>query len=144
MDENKKLGIERRLVRRLWAVHHILSRLTDGSASRNRVLTVLRDHGDMPQNELTRLLGVQPGTVSEVLGKLESSGLLLRTPNKNDRRTADVRLTPEGKIAAEEAVSQRKKRYKKLFQCLSKEEQETLYSLLQRLTEDWEKQILDN
>ena len=40
----------------------------------------------MTQSELTEYLGVQPGSASEVIGKLESAGLIVRTPSEKDRR----------------------------------------------------------
>ena len=47
----------------------------------------------MTQKALTARLGVQPGSASEVLNKLEQAGLILRTPSETDHRTTDIHLT---------------------------------------------------
>ena len=86
--------------------------LYEGKGSQKRILIVLEDIGGcVTQQQLTELLGIRPGSVSEVIAKLESMGYISRTPNKTDRRTVDIALTESGKIAAEEASTQRRKRH---------------------------------
>ena len=64
----------------------------DGKGGQGRVLRILTESGTMTQRELTERLGIQPGSASEVIGKLEKAGLIVRTASEADRRTADIRL----------------------------------------------------
>lgn len=136
MDVWKHFSLERKIVLKLWGINHALVRISDGRGGRRRVLVMLREHDGMPQNELTRKLGVQPGTVSEVLGRMEEAGLIVREVSKTDRRTTDVYLTEKGNACAEEAAAQRETQHKELFQSLSEEEKKTLYSLLDKIVRD--------
>lgn len=132
MDRNKKLIIN------LRDVGHTIRFLYEGKGSQKRILIVLYESGSMTQRELTERIGVQPGSASEVIGKLESAGLILRTPNKEDRRTADIQLTDAGRMQAEEAVTQREIRHQEMFSCLSLDEKEMLLELIEKLNMDWD------
>ena len=90
------------------------------------------------QSKLTELLNVQPGTVSEVIGKLERAGLIERTASENDRRTSELRLTEEGVAKAMQAIEARKNRYEDMFACLTESEKSDLLALLEKINEDWE------
>lgn len=134
----KTMDMDSRLIMNLRDVGHMLRMLYEGKGSQRRVLILLLEGGAMTQRELTEKLGVQPGSASEVIGKLEHAGLLVRTPSESDRRTADVRLTEEGREKAEEAALRRKSRHQEMFSCLTEEEKETLLSLTEKLGGFWE------
>ena len=72
-----------------------------------------------------------------MFAKLESAGLIQRTPSDTDRRTADITLTGEGRVRAAEALEQRNRRHEEMFSCLSAEEKAQLLSLLEKVTVDW-------
>ena len=99
------------LVHSLWDVHHKMRRLHDGKSSQSRILIVLREHESMTQRELTDHLHVQPGSASEILSKMEQSGLITRMPNQSDQRTMDIFLTEKGRTLVSEAMEQRKALY---------------------------------
>lgn len=63
-----------------------------------RILDVLSKEGDIPQRDLGHLLHIQPGSLSEILAKLEDRGLIAREQDRADRRIIMVRITEEGKI----------------------------------------------
>ena len=46
----------------------------EGRGGQNRVLTILKEEGEMTQRALTERLGIQPGSASEIIGKLEKGG----------------------------------------------------------------------
>lgn len=116
---------------------HTLRFLFGGKGGQKRILSMLQEAGSMTQRELTERMGIQPGSASEVIGKLESAGLIVRTPSQTDRRTADVQLTEEGIEKALEAVNERKLRRREMFSCLSPEEKVTLLELTEKLNADW-------
>lgn len=118
-------------------VNYVMRFLYEGKGSQKRILIVLLEIGSITQQELTKRLGIQPGTASEVLEKLENSGLIVRTKSEIDRRTTDVKLTKKGKILAKEATEQRNKRHKEMFSCLTENEKITLLSLIEKVNSDW-------
>ena len=91
----------------------------------------------MTQRQLTEKLGIQPGSVSEVIGKLERTGYVTRSENAEDRRTADIHLTQAGRERAE--VKEQEK--PELFSALSEEEKSQLLTLLERLRGDWQERF---
>lgn len=138
MDMDKKLIIN------LRDLGHVIRFLYEGKGSQKRILIILHETGGMTQRELTERMGVQPGSASEVIGKLESAGLIQRKRSQTDRRTTDIELTETGRIRAEEAVEQRKKRHLEMFSCLSAEEKESLLALVEKLNADWDDRYGDS
>ncbi len=120
----------------LRAVGHGMRMRFDEREGQKRILVLLKDT-PLTQRDLTERLGIQPGSASEILGKLESGGLIERTPNPEDRRTMDIRLTETGEEAAVRAEEEHRAGRAEMFSCLSGEEKTTLISLLERLLEDW-------
>ena len=132
MEQNDKLIINVR------ALNHTIRSLYEGKESQKRILIILRELGDITQKDLTERLGIQPGSASEVIGKLEHAGLIRRVPSQVDRRTADISLTESGRAKAQEAFEQRQSRHCEMFSCLSEEEKSTLLMLMEKLNEDWD------
>lgn len=112
--------------------------LSEGRGSQKRILILLLETGPITQRELTERLGIQPGSASEVVAKLENAGLLTRTESKADRRTVDVTLTGEGENQVKEAKSQRDGRHGEMFAALSEDEKSQLLGLLEKVNRDWE------
>lgn len=127
-----------KLVFHLRDISHTMRSLYEGKGSQKRVLIVLNETGTITQQALTKRLGIQPGSASEVIAKLEHTGLLVRTPSQTDRRTVDIALTENGKLLAREAVAQRSKRHEEMFSCLLEEEKSELLFLLEKINADWE------
>ena len=137
-DRYETLDKNHKLVWNLRDIGHTMRHISEGRGSQKRILMFLREFGEITQRELTERLGIQPGSASEVIGKLETAGFLVRTPSNTDRRTMNIVLTEAGKAAAEEAALQREARHQQMFSCLSGEEQDTLLGLLEKLNTDWE------
>lgn len=137
LDENHKL------IMNLRDLGHHIWFLSEGRAGQKRILILLLETGVITQRALTEKLRVQPGSVSEVIGKLEAAGLILRTPSAQDRRTTDIQLTEEGRIQAEIAAAGRKTRYQEMLSCLSLEEKTELLALTEKLVRDWSSRYRD-
>lgn len=130
--------IHGRLVSNLREIGHTLRAVSEGKGSQKRILVVLSQSGTITQSELTERLGIQPGSASEVLGKLEAAGLITRAQSEADKRTTDVRLTEAGEAAAKEAYAQRMARNAQMFAFLSEQEKAALLALLERVNEAWD------
>ncbi|MGN0182672.1 MAG: MarR family winged helix-turn-helix transcriptional regulator [Candidatus Ornithomonoglobus sp.] len=137
-ENYNKLNTDNKLIMNLRDLGHTLHSLSEGKGSQKRILIILHENGGMTQRELTERLGIQPGSASEVIGKLEKAGLIQRTESMADRRTADIQLTQTGKTLAEEAAGQRRTRYREMFSSLSDEEKLSLLALLEKLRADWD------
>ena len=118
---------------------HILSRRVGIRVSRQRVLSLLSQKGEMPQRELREALGVQAGSFSELAGRLEERGFLTREQDPEDRRRILLRITEAGRERAEKDSHARDQ---ELFCALSETEQAQLRALLQKIAdghEAWKK-----
>lgn len=127
-----------KLIMNLRDISHTMRALYEGKGSQKQILIILKEAGTITQRELTGRLGIQPGSASEVIAKLEGTGLVLRSASENDRRTSNISLTEEGKRQAEEALRQRKQRHEDMFSLLSEEEKKQLLSTLEKINGDWE------
>lgn len=137
--EGNETDINKELIIRLRDLSHTMRSLYEGKGSQKRILIVLNETGTVTQRFLTEHLGIQPGSASEVIAKLELANLITRSPNEADRRTVDISLTEEGKALAQEVTAQRKRRHEEMFSCLSDGEKTELLSLLEKISGDWER-----
>src|SRR3954447_10168600 len=67
------------------------------------VMLALWQHGPLSVTELSRLLQLDPGTLSPLLKRLEAAGLLRRERDPNDQRHLALALTDEGRALREKA-----------------------------------------
>lgn len=137
VDQICRPDINRQIVRCLRSLGRTIKALSEGRASQKRVMRLIRESGGITQSALTQRLGVQPGTVSEVIGKLESAGFVSRDPNPFDHRTHDISLTKSGETQADIYCQEYVKRRQDMFSALSKDEKLLLLSLLEKLSADW-------
>ncbi|MFF4269275.1 MarR family winged helix-turn-helix transcriptional regulator [Streptomyces sp. NPDC001536] len=68
------------------------------------VMLVLWEHGDLPVKQLGEHLRLDSGTLSPLLKRLESAGLVRRERSARDERSVEVRLTEEGVALRERAL----------------------------------------
>lgn len=143
MKHYNAVNINDKLIINLRDMSHIMRSLYEGKGSQKRILIILDEVGVITQRELTQRLGIQPGSVSEVLAKLEGAELITRTLSETDRRTTDIRLTDKGERLATEAAEQRRRRHEEMFSCLTGEEKQTLLSITEKVYADWERRYLE-
>jgi DNA-binding MarR family transcriptional regulator len=75
------------------------------SQGEGHVLALLADGGTHTVGELQRGLGHRPSTLSGILDRLESRGLVRRALNSDDRRSFLISLTRSGSVAARAVVT---------------------------------------
>jgi len=68
------------------------------------VMLLLWEHGDLPVKKLGEHLRLDSGTLSPLLKRLETAGLVRRERSARDERSVEVRLTGEGAALRERAV----------------------------------------
>lgn len=143
MERYSKSDLNGKLIINFLDISHTMRLLYEGKDSQKRILIVLGEVGSITQRELTERLGIKPGSVSEVLAKLENAGLIERTSSTQDRRTVDISLTEEGKKQAAAASARRRQRHEQMFSCLTADEKTTLLTLLEKVNDDWESRYQD-
>ncbi|MET9898567.1 MarR family transcriptional regulator [Streptomyces sp. NPDC006446] len=67
------------------------------------VMLVLWEHGELPVKKVGEHLRLDSGTLSPLLKRLETAGLVLRERSARDERSVRVRLTEEGTALRERA-----------------------------------------
>ena len=97
-------------------------------SSQDAVLRVLNKEGSISQKDLQHRLHVAPGSVSELISKMEEKGLLVREKNEDDRRHTILHISEEGKEAARDL-----KEPEPFLKMLSDEELQTLSGLLKKV-----------
>ena len=97
------------------------------------VLSILAGREALSQRELQQMLGIQPGSLSELISKLEAKGLLTRE-KAEDRRGNLLRITDAGRAAIPEAEAAPED---DPFAPLSPEEQDSLAAALRTLLAAW-------
>lgn len=137
-EQYKSLDQNNKLIWNFRDIGHTMRQISEGRGSQKRILILLRETAGMTQKELTARLGVQPGSASEVLNKLEQAGLIARTPSEADHRTMNIRLTPDGEALAKAASAKRAERHEQMFTVLSEEEKDTLIALLEKVNAHWD------
>lgn len=84
-------------------------------------------------SELSRMLLVSNGNATAVVDRLESEGLVVRTPSQADRRTVIVALTPTGFAAFEGLAESHEAEVGRLFAGLAEEDLDQLTEILKRI-----------
>lgn len=133
-----QMDINSKLIWNFRDIGHTMRQIYEGKGSQQRILMILNENGCMPQSDLTQRLGIQPGSASEVLSKLEAAGWIIRTPNEKDKRTMNIQLTQAGELEAQQAAIRRKERHSRMFESLSDEDKAELLAFLERINADWD------
>lgn len=103
-DRETSLGYMTNWAARLF-VRAIERRLAGGTAGPMPVFLALQDGRAMTQTALAQQASVEQPTMANTLNRMERDGLVSRTPDPNDRRSALVRLTELGRERADQAFA---------------------------------------
>ena len=99
-------------------------------------LLLLRDSGDgLSNSELASQMSKDKPTVTRIVDVLVRKSLVVRQPNKNDRRQQRISLTRKGKSTVSKAEPIVKKIRRDVVASLSSAEKETLLHCLNQLNE---------
>jgi DNA-binding MarR family transcriptional regulator len=72
-------------------------------------------------------------TITRLVDRLESDGLVIRTPDPLDRRAQRLLLTPKGDLVRSRAIALHSASIERRMSCLSTDQQESFYGLLAKL-----------
>lgn len=117
---------------------HFMLHKNRGHRGQGKILKILAENNEISQKEMQDRLGIQSGSISEIVKKLEHKGFLTRIKDETDKRMTKLLITDLGLEKIKEIDNLEEVDDKELLQPLSEEEQETLRMLLLKLTSSWE------
>jgi DNA-binding MarR family transcriptional regulator len=94
------------------------------------VLMVLHQFAPINSRELSRLMDINPGTISVYVQRLVKKGLVEKEQDTADRRNWWLKLTELGQMAGQGVVSGAVEYTSSFLTSLSEEEQKKLHTLL--------------
>jgi DNA-binding MarR family transcriptional regulator len=109
------------------------------SPSLTTALATVERHGPLTPSELAARERIQRPTATRVLARLEDEGLIARTPDPQDRRSALVSITPAGSDLLADLRTRKTLFLARRLETLSPEERATLgraANILERMLEE--------
>jgi DNA-binding MarR family transcriptional regulator len=97
-------------------------------------LRLLGFHGRRTMTKLAEEAGVAPATMTGIVEKLVTRGLLVRQRRTDDRRVVEVTLTPQGEVAFKDSVELHMRMARELLLALDEGEQEAMLMTLRKIT----------
>ncbi|MEJ5059370.1 MULTISPECIES: MarR family winged helix-turn-helix transcriptional regulator [unclassified Pseudomonas] len=102
------------------------------TASQLKVLRIIR-RGDDTAVALCRHLSIHSACMTRMLDRLERKGLIVRTPDDQDRRQVRLALTSEGEAMSTALPTMEVDAMNEFTECLTSEEVSRLESLLAKM-----------
>ena len=144
-DDESKRAFDR-IVETLIFLYTESRRLTKDEARRHdltgpqlTVIKLLSGIGDLSLTGLSESMQTRNSTVTGIIDRMESAGLVKRIRSESDRRVVMIRLTPHGRSLARNVPIEPMQAFRHALETLSANEQKSLLKILSKL----EKQIRD-
>lgn len=126
------------IVKALRRCGHFLYYKMGDKGGQRRIFYVLLTESEVLQRELQDRLGLQSGSLSEIVNRMESEGLLQRGRSREDGRNVVLRLTQKGRQQAMRSVKQWNEQVEQMMSCLDESRQQALLDSLEALLTHWE------
>lgn len=101
--------------------------------SQGRLLECLHKNNGIAQKELSEMLDIRPGSLSELVTKAENRKLIERRDNPDDKRVTNIFLTEKGLREVQKFIVLYREMTKDIFDSLSDKEQSALCAKLKEL-----------
>lgn len=98
-----------------WGIH----------SGQGAILSALGILGPCSQKDLADFRQVSPATISVMLGRMESKGLITRAPSEEGGKRNQISLTEKGRQICDEMAAIMPRENAKIFEGLSEEDMET-------------------
>ena len=142
--DGEGLGYVLGFMRSLWALDHALRRASKEMKRRigltgpqRLALRVVEQFPQSTAGEIARVLHVHPSTLTGVLDRLGSSGLLRRKTDSNDRRRARFELTAMGERAVRARAGTVEERVRRALQGVPADDIRVARGVLKHLAEEF-------
>lgn len=137
VDRNQVATVPDGILQRIRWCGYFLHFKTGGRSGRRRIFFMLSKCGELRQRELQDMLGIQSGSLSEVVIKMEADGLIEKVRSQTDGRQMVLRLTEAGQQQAQKVREEYLQRAEEMLSCFTKAQQGELLTLLDTLADHW-------
>lgn len=97
------------------------------------VLEALYSKGKQTVRQISDAVLINSGSITYVMDKLETKGLLERIDCKEDRRVVYIQITAEGKKLMDEIFPKHQLVIEDIFSCITDQEKEVFINLLKKV-----------
>lgn len=132
-----KQTLSHEVVKQLHLCGHFLRFRMGCMSGKNRIMGMLHKHGPMLQKQLQENLRIQSGSISEIIIKMESDGLIQKSRCEHDGRNFVLSLTEKGLSEALQHRDQLDATAEQLMEGASQEELAVLHESLDKLLKNW-------
>jgi len=108
--------------------------------AQDRILFRIGRRGIHSQKELQEVLQIRQGSLSEILIKMEKSGLIEKRRSESDGRRVELYLTEKGQCEMEENHEKFMDSERHLLDVLNEDEVDMLGTVLRKLLSAWEEE----
>ncbi|MDO5422970.1 MAG: MarR family transcriptional regulator [Eubacteriales bacterium] len=98
-----------------------------------RLLMTVAEHDGQTQIEIAKKLCVKPATLTVMLKRMESAGLIIRRPSPKDQRSQLVYITEEGKAVSERTRELLTEAVAEIYEGLTEEELAAHKKILEKI-----------
>jgi len=133
----------RRVIRATDLHSRQLSKTVGLTAPQLLIMQTIRDLGQVKISTIARRVSLSQATVTTILDRLESRGLVYRERNETDKRKVHAHLTDSGAVLLEQAPMTLQSEFTTRFEALPEWEQSMIVAALQRVAEMMDAQDID-
>lgn len=127
-----------RMSRQIHRMEHWIAGGVLGKAKLYRgqahLLLLISQNNGASQGDLAEITDVRPSSMTEMLVKMEQTGLVTRRQDDKDQRIMRIFLTEDGRRIANEAKATVDDFTTKIFNCLTAEEQDNMLKLIEKVS----------
>jgi len=118
-----------------------LKKPSDTHLNRTQFMTVmlLKENGTVPMHFLGSIIGMEKGSLTQVVDKLVDLGMVERNRDPEDRRLVLVQLSPEGRRFADEMQGNFNAHLRQVLEALDEDEVKDLIESLKSIQKIVEK-----
>lgn len=143
MSSREILVALRRIMRAIDMRSKKLEKLVGLTVPQLLVLQTLQESGELPVGDIARRVNLSQGTVTSVLQRLESKGLVTRQRRSDDRRKVGIVLTRNGTQQLANAPELLQEEFIARFEQLEGWEQNMLTAAVQRIAAIMDAEAVD-
>lgn len=98
-----------------------------------RIVETIAHHPNCSQREIAKIAHVKPGSLTEVLERLEKGGYISRLRDSKDRRVIRVNLTQQGEEFRQDLIARRRQFGTMLLHDVSDDERQQFVAVLDKM-----------
>lgn len=143
MSSNEILVALRRIMRAIDLHSKHLERMAGLTVPQLLVMQCVLEAGELSVSDIARYVSLSQGTVTSILKRLETKGLVVKHRPQDDRRKVLIRLTPKGQTQLADSPDLLQQEFMNRFEALEDWEQKMLTSAVERIAAIMDAETVD-